>query len=144
MREIIHYGKVFARHIKSNDITKGLNFFSNDDEFIQVGSWKYDAGKELDAHIHNEFPRTVMRTCETFIVLSGSLEVGFFDLNRVFLESLVINKGDILIILECGHSVKILEDNTAVLEVKNGPFLGVETDKTKFDFDWSDKNAAAK
>jgi hypothetical protein len=31
-----------------------------------------------------------------------------------------------------GHDYTILEDDTRILEIKNGPFLGREIDKTLF------------
>lgn len=39
MREIIKNGVMLARHITQEDIKPGLNFFSKDEEFIQVGVW---------------------------------------------------------------------------------------------------------
>ena len=49
MKEIIKDGKVVARYIIESDIKEGLNFYSNDDEFIQVGAWNYDNGKKLQS-----------------------------------------------------------------------------------------------
>ena len=34
--------------------------------------------------------------------------------------------------MECAHGYTISEDDTTVLEIKNGPFLGADVDKTKF------------
>ena len=39
MKEIVKDGIVLARHITAEDIKPGLNFFSQDNEFIQVGVW---------------------------------------------------------------------------------------------------------
>ena len=80
MREIVKQGQVLARHIVSDDIHEGLNFYSQDEELIQVGAWGHGEGQELLAHIHNEVPRIVMRTCETLYVISGTLEVAIYDL----------------------------------------------------------------
>ena len=38
-----------------------------------------------------------------------------------------------MIILSGGHGYEILEDNTQIIEAKNGPFIDVETDKRKFE-----------
>lgn len=59
MREIKEGDLVLARHISEADCKDGLNFFSSDNEFIQVGFWGYDSGKKLLAHIHNEVERKV-------------------------------------------------------------------------------------
>lgn len=129
MREIKKDGAVLARHITPKDIKDGLNFFSEDNEFIQVGAWSYDSGKELLAHIHNEVPRTAVRTYEALYVISGSLTAKIYDLNGEPVEVFTVKAGEILILLECGHGYSILEDNTRVLEFKNGPYLGAQTDR---------------
>lgn len=132
MQEFIYEGKTLARLIKSTDWNKGLGFFSNDQEFIQVGTWFYDKGKALQNHIHNEFERKAYRTCEAVYMVSGSMKVNLYTLEKVFVESFEIYCGDTLILLDSGHGYEILEDETKVLEIKNGPFMGVETDKEKF------------
>ena len=43
-------GKLLAKHITADDIQDGLGFFSDDADFIQVGTWRYEAGKDLLAH----------------------------------------------------------------------------------------------
>ncbi len=131
MREIAKDGIILARHIAAEDISEGLNFFSQDSEFIQVGTWNYQKGKELLAHIHNEVPRTALRTYEALYVISGSLEAVIYDLDKNVVDTFVVNAGDVLVLLESGHGYKILEDHTKVLEIKNGPYLGAERDRQR-------------
>lgn len=131
MREIAKDGIILARHIAAEDISEGLNFFSQDSEFIQVGTWNYQKGKELLAHIHNEVPRTALRTYEALYVISGSLEAVIYDLDKNVVDTFVVNTGDVLVLLESGHGYKILEDHTKVLEIKNGPYLGAERDRQR-------------
>ena len=45
---------------------------------------------------------------------------------------MTVGQGEMLILLESAHGYTILEEDTTVLEIKNGPFMGVEKDKTKF------------
>ena len=133
MKEIIKDGKVVARHILESDIKEGLNFYSNDDEFIQVGAWNYDNGKRLLGHIHNEVDRTINRTCEVLYVIKGSLEARIYDLSENLLETLVVKQGEILVLLECGHGYTILSDDTKVIEIKNGPYLGADVDRRRIE-----------
>ncbi len=132
MKEFSLEGKTLARLIEPDDWKAGLGFFSNDKEFIQVGTWYYDKGKQLQNHVHNEFERTAYRTCETVYMVSGSMRVNLYTLEKDFVTSFDIHQGDTLILLDSGHGYEILEDGTKVLEVKNGPFLGVDVDKEKF------------
>ena len=132
MKEIKKDGVVLARHITPEDIKPGLNFFSRDEEFIQVGVWgHYEKDKELKAHIHNTVARTANRTYETLYVIKGALEAVIYDMDEVPVDRLEIRQGEILVLLECGHGYLIKEDDTTVLEVKNGPYLGAETDRRR-------------
>lgn len=131
MKIIEKDGTILAKHIRPEDWNDGLSFFSNDNEFIQVGAWKYDAGKELLAHIHNEVERKITRTCETLYIVSGAIHAKIYDLDENFVDEFDAEQGDIVILLDSGHGYSILQDDTRVLEVKNGPYLGAETDRRR-------------
>ena len=132
MKEFIYNEKVIARLIEPDDWKDGLSFFSNDAEFIQVGTWSYSKGKQIQNHVHNEFPRTAYLTCEAIYMVSGIMKVDLYTMDKMFVESFEAKQGDIVVLLEAGHGFEILEDNTKVLEIKNGPFMGVDIDKEKF------------
>lgn len=132
MKIIEKEGVVLAKHIQPQDWAEGLSFFSEDEDFIQVGAWSYNAGKDLLKHIHNEVPRTVTRTCECLYIVQGAIRAEIYDLQETFVESFTARAGDIVILLDSGHGYSILEDGTKVLEVKNGPYLGAETDRHRF------------
>jgi hypothetical protein len=121
---------ILAKHI-SSDWDDGLSFYSNDSDFIQVGTWKYDLNKELQAHIHNEAERKVYRTQEVIYVKRGKVSSRIYDLKENLVEELIIKEGDILILLNGGHGYTILEDGTQVLEIKNGPYLGADIDRRR-------------
>lgn len=124
--------KILAKLITPEDWKPGLGFFSDDNEFIQVGTWFYDAGKQLADHVHNEFDRNATRTCEAVHMVSGSMRVRLYTLEQEPVAVFDIKQGDTLILLDSGHGYEILEDGTKVLEIKNGPFMGVDVDKIKF------------
>lgn len=133
MYEIKIGNTVLARHITQDDIEPGLNFFSGDKEFIQVGVWgHYEEGKELQAHIHNAFDRVSSRTYEVLYVIKGGVEASIYGLDEKFIEKCSISQGEILVLLECGHGYKILSEDTTVLEIKNGPYAGAEKDRYRF------------
>ncbi len=133
MYEIKKNNRILARHIKYTDIKQGLNFFSADSDFIQVGVWgKYENKKILNSHIHNRFERTSNRTHEMLYIIKGSIEAMIYDLDENFAEEVEVEQGDILILLECGHGYKVTSEDTTVLEVKNGPYAGAEKDRYRF------------
>jgi hypothetical protein len=123
---------VLARYIPSTAAWQdGLNFFSNDEDFIQVGIWGYGAGKELKAHIHNEVKREVLWTQEVLFVRTGKLRANIFDTNENKVAELEVNAGDVIILLRGGHGYDILEEGTQVLEIKNGPYVGPDRDRRR-------------
>ncbi|HCU07022.1 MAG TPA: hypothetical protein DIC42_05545 [Holosporales bacterium] len=132
MREIKYKDEVIARHIPANSWNDGLGFYSQDSEYLQVGTWKYNSGKSLLKHIHNIAERNVERTQEVIFVKTGKLQASIYSLDEILIETFVAHTGDIIILLNCGHGYEILEDNTEVLEIKNGPYLGADVDRRRF------------
>lgn len=132
MNELIIDDVILCRHILKEDIKEGLCFFSNDREYIQVGSWRYNSGKNLGKHIHNKIQRTIERTNEVLYIVKGKINAQIYDLLGNYINSIIIGEGEILILMECGHGYEILEDNTQVVEVKNGPYLGPDIDRKRF------------
>ncbi len=131
--EVSKDGVILARIIRAKEAwsSEGLAFFSDDKEFIQAGSWNYSRGKELLAHTHNKVIRSVSHTQEVVFVKSGSLQAYIYDNKDNLVEEITAYKDDILIMLAGGHGYKILEDNTKVLEIKNGPYLGPDIDRKR-------------
>jgi hypothetical protein len=123
---------VLARHIPAKVAwNEGLSFFSQDAEYMQVGVWGYAAGKQLNAHIHNEVTREILWTQEVLFVRSGKIRANIYDSTENKLAELEVSAGDIIILLRGGHGYDILEDGTQVLEIKNGPYVGPELDRRR-------------
>ena len=123
---------VLARHVPAEDLwTEGLNFFSADEEYIQVGSWCYDEGKELLAHTHNRVERSVLWTQEVLYIKKGSIKADIYNAAGEKVKEVVAKDGDVLILLLGGHGYQILESGTQVLEVKNGPYVGADKDRRR-------------
>ena len=117
---------------RSKNWKAGLDFLTRDTDFVQVGTWNYNSGKKLDKHYHNEIKRTAHITQEVVIVMKGSILAHLYNSKFSLAETITLNEGDIGIFLSGGHGYEILSDDTRIIEVKNGPFLGVEVDKTRF------------
>lgn len=132
MKEFIYDEKIYSILYRDEDWVKGLNFITSDSFFIQAGSWWYDKGKILDSHIHNEFERKAYRTQESVYVKQGSMKVTLFSEDQEFLEEYIMKEGDLAVFIFGGHGYEILEDDTKIIETKNGPFTGVNQDKIKF------------
>ena len=132
MNIITHNGTRLAVHYTMDDIKKGLGFFSEDSEFIQVGTWRYDAGTQLQNHSHFIVERDVNRTQESIVVLQGSLTARVYDEDDNFIEEVKVSAHEGMIMLTGGHGYEILDDDTIVIESKNGPYPGAEVDRRRF------------
>jgi len=123
---------VLARYIPADTAWEGgLSFYSEDEDYIQVGTWGYDSPKELLAHTHNEVHRDVAWTQEVIFIKNGSIRAEIYDLSNNKVTDIVCKTGDIIILLRGAHGYHILEDGTQVLEVKNGPYVGAELDRVR-------------
>lgn len=117
--------------IKSTDWEKGLNFVSEQEDYQQVGFWGYDRGKKLVPHIHLVQPRQILQTQEVLFIKKGLIRVDIYNEKEEFFKSIELEEGDVAIFLRGGHGYEVLENETKVLEIKNGPYVGSEKDRKK-------------
>lgn len=120
---------VLALVIRDSYWEEGLHFASSNGDFQQVGMWSYNKGWKSKPHIHLIKAREVLRTQEVLYIKEGKLKADIYSEKGRFLQSLELSKGDIIVLLNGGHSYEILENNTQVLEIKNGPYLGPNEDR---------------
>ena len=132
MKIIKNNKKIIVIIYRDQDWIEGLNFVTPDEMFVQVGSWWYQKGKELDKHVHKNFKREALRTQECVYVKQGSMKVDLYTEEQEKFDDFILYTGDLAVFAYGGHGYKILEDNTKIIETKNGPFIDVDTDKTKF------------
>jgi len=133
MQEIRLGNERVAIFHKAGEWKEGLDFLTENTSFIQAGTWWYHKGKDLRSHKHIINKRIAERTQEVIVVLSGRVRVDLYDENRKIFHQEELVTGDIGVILKEGHGYHIMEDNTRVIEVKNGPFVSVEKDKIFLD-----------
>ena len=103
-----------------------------DDKFLQISTKKLLKDTKFKPHRHNVLNRTIDNTHECWIVLEGSIRATFYDLNNEQICETLLNKGDCAVVYNAGHSFEVVEDNTKLYEVKNGPYFGQAKDKTFF------------
>ncbi len=129
MEEIRDGDKLLAIVWRDGDWRPGLQFATPDDLFIQAGCWHYPAGKVLAAHRHKHNERIVTKTQEVTYIKSGSMKINLYNDAKELVREVVLQAGDFAVMVSGGHGYEILEDDTQVLEVKNGPFIDVDSDK---------------
>ena len=108
----------------------GIHFFTPNDLSQQLAYMRHPAGKVIDPHVHNPVSRNVHYTQEVLVIKKGKLRVDFYDNNQSYLESRVLEEGDVILLSTGGHGFEVLEE-VEMIEVKQGPYAG-DQDKTRF------------
>lgn len=122
--------KLLAMIIKNDYVCEGVDFITPDEYSQQVAYMHHPAGKVIDAHVHNLVHRNIVLTQEVLFIKKGKLRVDFYDDYEDYLESVILEAGDVILLVSGGHGFKILEE-TEMIEVKQGPYSG-EADKKRF------------
>jgi mannose-6-phosphate isomerase-like protein (cupin superfamily) len=123
-------GKLLAVIISHEFCEPGIHFFTPGDLSQQLAYMRHPVGKEIPPHVHNPVPREVQFTQEVLFIRKGKLRVDFYDDERNYLESRVLEGGDTILLATGGHGFEVLEE-VEMIEVKQGPYAG-EQDKTRF------------
>ena len=91
----------------------------------QVGFVVHPAGEEIQRHTHREIERHMIGTSEVLILLSGRCQIDIYDDQHLLVHTSELRQGDVMLMVGGGHGFRMLED-TVFLEVKQGPYLGVD------------------
>lgn len=124
-------GRNYAIIIRNEFREKGITFVTPDDYSQQLAFMQHDTGKRIKPHVHNHLQREVTTTQEVLWIKKGKLRVDFYTPSQSYLESRVLEAGDVILLAYGGHGFEVL-DNVEMFEVKQGPYAG-EADKTRFD-----------
>ena len=130
IQKIMHDGILLAIIVQHRFEEPGIHFFTPDDLSQQLAFMSHPAGKQIAPHVHNPVPREVHYTQEVLVLRKGRLRVDFYDQDQTYLESRVLEAGDVILLIEGGHGFEVLED-VEMFEIKQGPYVG-EQDKTRF------------
>ena len=130
IEKIYHQNQLLSIIIRSNYRKEGIAFFTPDDFSQQLGYMQREKGYEIEPHVHNNVVRNVSLTQEVLFIKSGKVRVDYYDENKFYLESRIVESGDVLLLASGGHGFKMLE-KSEIIEVKQGPYCG-ELDKSRF------------
>lgn len=122
--------KLLAMVIRDHYCCEGVDFITPNDYSQQVAYMHHPAGKIIDAHIHNLVHRNVVLTQEVLFIKKGKLRVDFYDDYEDYLESVLLESGDVILLVSGGHGFTVL-DEVEMIEVKQGPYSG-DADKKRF------------
>lgn len=110
---------------------EGIEFFTPPEFSQQLAYMRRPAGHVISPHVHNSVSREIEYTKETLIIRSGRVRIDFFSDDRDYLESMILEAGDIVLLAYGGHGFEMLEPSE-IVEIKQGPYAG-DSDKTRFE-----------
>lgn len=122
--------KTLAIIIRSKFYREGIEFFTTDDFSQQLAYMNRPVDYVIQPHVHNPVRREVQYTKEVLFIKSGKVRVDFYSDNKDYIESTIIDAGDVILLAFGGHGFQIIEA-AEIIEVKQGPYAG-EHDKTRF------------
>jgi mannose-6-phosphate isomerase-like protein (cupin superfamily) len=127
---IVHKNLLLALILSKKYHADGIRFFTPSDFSQQLGYMNRPSGYVIPPHVHNPVPREVQYTKEVLFIKSGRVRVDFYDEDQSYLESRILETGDVILLAFGGHGFEMLEP-TEMIEVKQGPYAG-DQDKTRF------------
>ena len=130
IEQLNHNEKVLGIIIRAKYHTDGISFFTPGGFSQHLGYMNRPKDYVIEPHVHNLVERKVDLTQEVLVVRSGKVRVDFYDDDCNYLESRILQTGDIILLAHGGHGFKMLEP-TEMVEVKQGPYCG-DQDKTRF------------
>lgn len=131
IEQICHDNLLLAIVLRGSFSKQGVHFFTPEDFSQQLAYMQHPVGKIIPPHTHNPVQREVFYTQEVLFIKKGCLRVDFYDSDRIYLESAILNAGDIILLAAGGHGFEVLEE-IEMIEVKQGPYAG-DGDKTRFE-----------
>jgi hypothetical protein len=130
---ITHRLEPIALIVRADYDEPGIQFFTPGSFSQQVAYMKHPQGHKIAAHVHNMMTRQVLYTQEVLVVRRGKVKVKLYDSSKKYIGDRILHSGDLILLCGGGHSFEMLEE-TSMIEVKQGPFVGAG-DKTLFDED---------
>lgn len=131
MEKIYHLNKLLSIIIRSNFTAEGIEFFTPGNFSQQLGYMNREKNYLIEPHVHNSVLREVFLTQEVLFIRSGKVRIDFYTDDKKYINSTIVEKGDVVLLADGGHGFKMLE-KSEIIEVKQGPYCG-DLDKTRFD-----------
>ena len=121
--------KLISSVITMDEIGSYRTDISPNTEFLQVSARNLNGDVFVKAHKHKPVLRETTITQEAWIIIKGKIKAMIYDIDKNFLEEVIITDGGCIVLYNGGHSLTSLEDNTIFYEIKTGPYYGYENDK---------------
>lgn len=109
--------------VRGDPIPDETTFYTPRHIDLQVGKIVYPAQGHIARHTHRPVIRHVASTSEVLVVQKGRMILDIYTDDHAFLCAREVAAGDVVLLLSGGHGFHLLDD-TVLLEVKQGPYVG--------------------
>jgi hypothetical protein len=127
-RVIERNGTKYAEIIPADLQVEKTTFFSSPDSSFQFGLLAHESGFVEPPHYHKPFRREIHDLQQMFVMQRGVVILELYSDAGELLEEVLLRAGDSVVLIHGIHSIRVLEAFQAI-SVKQGPFLGAESDK---------------
>jgi hypothetical protein len=100
---------------------------------VQLSLRNLELGLKVKAHSHLDKKKFSQNPIEAWMVFSGSISAKIFENDGTQAHEAILKPFDLAIFYSGGHSLEVLEGPATMLEIKTGPYEGVENDKVVFE-----------
>jgi hypothetical protein len=121
-------GEQYAMLYRNQAMGEGVHFLTPPELPLQIGMLVHQANKQIRPHVHQHHDKLTHSTFEVLFLIEGRIEIQFYSKVGKIRGVQTMGPGDVILLMFGGHGVKILE-TCRILEVKQGPYFGVETEK---------------
>jgi hypothetical protein len=96
---------------------------------VQLSLRNLVTGLSVKAHRHPPKSKFSMESIEAWMVFSGTIRATIFENSGVKVCQVQLKPLDLAIFYSGGHALEVIEGPATMLEIKTGPYEGVENDK---------------
>ncbi len=125
---IEHGGVRYAEVIWQDTRVDHTTFFSPAESSFQFGLLAHPAGFVEPPHYHRPLSRTIDDLQQMFVVQRGVVAVQLYSDSGDLIQEIIMRSGDAIVLIHGVHAIRVIEDMQCI-SVKQGPFLGTESDK---------------
>jgi hypothetical protein len=131
IENIMYNDELLSVIIRSKFESSGIEFFTPGNFSQQLGYMNRAKSYVIEPHVHNAVGRVVTYTQEVLFIKKGRVRVDYYNDMREYLESKILEQGDVVLLASGGHGFKMIEDSE-IIEVKQGPYVETQ-DKIRFE-----------
>jgi hypothetical protein len=128
--QIAWMGRTLSYIIRRELVPTTTTFLTPPEFTHQLGFVVYPAGGAVKPHLHRSMERKIKGTSEVLLIKKGRCEIDIYNNRKELVATRELREGDIVLLVDGGHGFRMLED-TVFVEVKQGPYTGVE-EKERF------------